>query len=63
MDLTPAQRDRIRQLLEEELREAYRSAVEGGASPAAVGEALSDRRQALEELTGEPADEGDAERG
>jgi hypothetical protein len=63
MDLTPAQRDRIRQLLEEELREAYRCAVQDGASPAAVGEALTDRRQALEELTREPADEGDAEQG
>ncbi len=51
MDLTPAQRDRIRRLLEDELRDAYRSAVESGASPAAIGELLTDRRQALEELT------------
>jgi hypothetical protein len=51
MDLAPGQRDRLRQLLEDELREAYRKAIDRGASPAAVDEDVASRRRALEALT------------
>jgi hypothetical protein len=45
MELTPEQRDRIRQLLEEELREALR------AVPSADAETLvAERRRALADL-------------
>ena len=47
MDLTPAQRDRIRRLLEEELQAALGRAV----TPADLEEAVADRRRALEALT------------
>jgi hypothetical protein len=50
MDLTPEQRDRIQRLLEEELRDAWRTALDGGAAPAAVDELVADRRRALEAL-------------
>jgi hypothetical protein len=48
MDLTPGQRDRIRQLLEDELREAYHHAIDRGASHAAVERDVAGRRRALE---------------
>jgi hypothetical protein len=51
MDLTTGQRDRIRQLIEGELREAYRRAIDRGASPAVVDEDVAGRRRALEALT------------
>lgn len=50
MELTPEQRDRIQRVLEEELRAAYRSAVDRGARPADVRQVLVDRRHALDEL-------------
>ena len=52
MELTPDQRDRIQRLLEEELRAAYRSALDRGDAPAAVDALIADRRRALEELAG-----------
>lgn len=50
MELTPAQRDRIQRLLEDELRKAYRSAIDRGARPADVHELVLSRRKALDEL-------------
>jgi|tagenome__1003787_1003787.scaffolds.fasta_scaffold20532900_2 hypothetical protein len=50
MELTPAQVEQIRQVLEEELRKAYRDALDRGASTAAADKAIADRRRALEEL-------------
>jgi hypothetical protein len=48
MELTPAQREQIQRLLEEELRDAVRAALEG-TDAKTVGESLADRRRALEE--------------
>ncbi|GIE35190.1 hypothetical protein Ait01nite_082350 [Actinoplanes italicus] len=48
MDLTLEQRDRIRRLLEDELREAYRHAIDRGASRAVVEQDAAGRRRALE---------------
>jgi hypothetical protein len=45
MELTPEQRDRIRQLLEQELREALRSMPADDAA-----KIVADRRQALADL-------------
>jgi hypothetical protein len=50
MDLTPGQRDRIRQLIEDELREAYRHAIDRGASLTAVDEDVAAHRRTLEPL-------------
>ena len=50
MELTPAQRDRIRLLLEQELRDAYRSARGRGLRPNELADLVADRRRALEEL-------------
>jgi hypothetical protein len=50
MDLSAGQRERIRELLEEELRAAYRRAVDGGLPPKAVEADVADRRRALEAL-------------
>ena len=60
MELTPDQQERIRRLLEEELRAAYRSAVDSGNAPAAVDALIADRRRALEKLAaGLPDDRQD----
>jgi hypothetical protein len=50
MDLTPGRLDLIRQVLEEELRKAYRDALDRGVSAAAADDAIADRRRALEAL-------------
>jgi len=50
MELTPDQRDRIRLLLEQELRDACRSAIGRGAQPAEVADLVAERRRALEDL-------------
>lgn len=55
MDLTPGQRDRIRQLLEDELREAYGRAIDGGVPRAAVEQDVAGRRRALEQSARRPA--------
>lgn len=58
--LTPEQQEQLRQLLEQELRDALRSH-----EPAAAAEALAERRRALEQLAGgtehdpqDPLDQG-----
>lgn len=50
MKLTTEQLDKIQRLLEEELRDACRSAVDGGARPADIAVVLADRRRALKNL-------------
>ena len=50
MELTPEQRERIRLVLEEELRCAYRTALGRGADPGEVAELVAARRHALREL-------------
>jgi len=50
MGLTPGRLDLIRQVLEDELRKAYRDALDGGMSTAAMDDAIADRRRALEAL-------------
>jgi len=57
MNLTPEQRDRIQRLLEEELRNACRSAIDRGARPADVADLVVDRRHALEGLLFDVADD------
>jgi hypothetical protein len=57
MNLTPEQRDRIQRLLEEELRNACRSAIDRGARPADVADLVVDRRHALEDLVFDLADD------
>lgn len=57
--LTPQQRDRIRRLLEAELRRACRSAIDRGARPAEVGDLLAARRRVLADLAGDPGDDDD----
>jgi hypothetical protein len=57
--LTPRQRDRIRRLLEAELRAACRSAIDRGAGPADVGDLLAARRRVLADLAGDPGDDDD----
>ena len=47
MELTPDQRDRIQRLLEDELRTAYRSALDRGCRPADVLDVVAGRRRAL----------------
>jgi hypothetical protein len=59
MALTPEQRERMRQLLEEELRKASRSAIARGATPDEVADLLAARRRALAEP--QPDDDGEAE--
>lgn len=54
MDLTPGQRQKIRRLLEEELRDAVGTALEHD-DAAAVVELLADRRRALQQSILEPA--------
>jgi hypothetical protein len=49
-DLTPGQRDRIRQLLEAELRDACRAALRRGTPPADLADLVAGRRRALEDL-------------
>lgn len=59
MHLTPRQRDRIRRLLEAELRAACRSAIDQGARPADLDDLLAARRRGLAAMcTGHP-DESD----
>ena len=48
--LTPGQRDRIRRLLEAELRVACRSAIASGARPSDVADLLAGRGYALQIL-------------
>jgi hypothetical protein len=50
MDLTPARLALIQHLLEEELRRAYRDALDRGVPPEGVDEAIADRLRALEVL-------------
>jgi len=50
MELTAEQRDRIRRLLERELRAAVRSAAALGARPADVAALVADRRRRLAAL-------------
>jgi hypothetical protein len=52
MDITPVQREKIQQLIENELRDAV-SATPDRADSAAVAGLLADRRRALEESTQE----------
>jgi hypothetical protein len=47
MSLSPEQRDDLRQLLEDELRAAWRAAVERGVPPEEVAELVADRRRAV----------------
>jgi len=49
MDLTPGQQQKIQRLIEDELREALRAALERS-DAATVGELVADRRRALEQL-------------
>jgi hypothetical protein len=57
MDLTPEQRDRIQRLLEQELRNACRSATDRGARPADVADLVLERRHAVEDLLFDLADD------
>jgi hypothetical protein len=50
MALTPGQRERMRQLLEEELRKAVLSAIERGATPEEVADLLAERRRTVDEI-------------
>jgi hypothetical protein len=59
MDLTPAQRERIQQVLEDELRAASRSAMDRGAHPADVRETFTSRRRALDRLLLDLADDSE----
>ena len=70
MELTAGQQDRIRWLLETELRRACRSAVLGGTAPAEVAGLLATQRRALAESAGglphdpeHPADDPGESRG
>jgi hypothetical protein len=47
MSLSPEQRDDLRELLAEELRAAWRTAVADGTSPAALADLVDQRRQAM----------------
>lgn len=63
MALTSGQQERLRRLLEDELRKAGRTALEGGASPEELAALLAERRHALTEAEhGGPAPT-DAEHG
>ncbi|MBU2670315.1 hypothetical protein KOI35_43115 [Actinoplanes bogorensis] len=53
MELTPGQQDQLQRLLEDELRQALRDALER-TDAAAVGDLVADRRRALEALAGGP---------
>jgi hypothetical protein len=57
MKLNAEQRDRIRRLLEEELRAAFRSAAARGARPADVAALVADRRRRLAALRPDLADD------
>jgi hypothetical protein len=57
MELTPEQRESIRRLLEEELRAGCRSAIDSGAQPADVADLVAERRQAVEDLLFDLADD------
>jgi hypothetical protein len=59
MNLTPEQRDRIQRLLEEELRNACRSAIDRGTPPAEVTELVVNRRRALEDLLADLTDDAE----
>jgi hypothetical protein len=50
MEISAEQREQIQLLLEEELRNAARSAVRRGFTPAEIGELLDDRQDAEEFL-------------
>ena len=49
MALTSGQQERLRRLLEDELRKAGRTALEDGASPGELADLLAERRHALTE--------------
>ena len=49
MSLTPEQRDNLRRLLAHELRTAWHTAVDGGASPAALADLVDERRRAMDQ--------------
>ncbi|MEV6344082.1 hypothetical protein [Actinoplanes sp. NPDC051851] len=57
MELTPEQSERLRRLLEDELRSAYQAARERGVPAAALDADLAGRRSLLEELAGGVADD------
>lgn len=48
MSLTPEQRDNLRRLLAHELRAAWHTAVDGGASPAVLADLVDERRRAMD---------------
>jgi phage gp29-like protein len=48
--MTPDQRVRLQQLLEDELRAAMRAATEAGARPGDLAATLAERRRAVEQL-------------
>lgn len=54
MSLTPEQRDNLRRLLAHELRTAWHTALDGGASPAALADLVDERRRAMD-----PSDQDD----
>ena len=56
MNLTPAQREKIQRLLEDELRDAVRDALDR-TDEAAVAELLEDRRRALGESIRDASDD------
>jgi hypothetical protein len=56
-DLTPDQRDRIRRLLEAELRDACRAVLRRGTTPADLADLVVGRRHALEDLLRTLADD------
>jgi hypothetical protein len=59
MDLTPAQRDKVQQLLEQELHKAWRSLIDRGATPADAADMLDERRRAVQSLLLDvPTDDG-----
>jgi len=56
MSLTPEQRDNLRRLLAHELRAAWHTAVDGGASPAALADLVDERRRAMDSPAPEDED-------
>ena len=66
MALTSGQQERLRRLLEDELRKAGSAAIERGTTPEDVADLLAERRRALTEARpgdpeGRPQSSGDAE--
>jgi len=59
MSLTPEQRDNLRRLLAHELRAAWHTAVDGGASPAALADLVDERRRAMDSPAPEDEDSGE----